>query len=308
MSNLSNKFIRRVFRRIDGVVWDLLTGKVGVKTPDGVFTLETSGEGDTLAHGISVNPIDVGSFALPGFAMLTQLDEVNAGDIVVGDHKILGFAESTTGAKVNVIDLQGQHKSFTPPKVAIGGQSGVLVVKNLFNLTGGADGASAFAGNMLPLLALLGDKTGDDGLTTMLMVQALSGAQGGAAAGGNAGGMNAMLSLLLLKDGGLGGSAGGIDAKTLMLMQAMGGGNAGGLNSILPLLLLKDGGLGGSGGNAGLKDLLLMQSLAGGGANIAANPMLMAMMLGESESAAPVQLSVPTTPVVPPLVPSLRQC
>lgn len=77
--------------------------------------------------------------------------------------------------------------------------------------------------------------------------------------------MASMLPLMLLggKEG-LGGSLGGDDTlSTIMLMNALGGGNgASDMSSILPLLLLKDGGLG---EGSDLTTLLMMQSLGGAG-------------------------------------------
>jgi len=77
-----------------------------------------------------------------------------------------------------------------------------------------------------------------------------------ALSGGNGGTQN-ILPFLLLKDGKLGG---GDTLETLVMMQAFNGGN-GGAQNILPLLLLKDGKLG---GGDMLETLVMMQAFNGG--------------------------------------------
>jgi hypothetical protein len=240
MSFSSKKFMNRLFRRVNGVVWDVMTGSVGLQTSDGIFTVSFSETGEAT---LNANPLDDFGVALPGFATQATHAEVNPGDIIVGDTGILGWVTSKTEAAFKVIDHTGHHKVYSPPKVAIMGTQGVLVVRNLLNLTGGTAGASNFASSLLPLLAMGG---GDDKLEKLLPILLMTSSAPGAngAAPGGAGNFASMLPFLIMKEGGLGGGSGGkIDPMMLMMLT---------------------GGFGGGGGGGGMNPMLMM-ALAGGG-------------------------------------------
>lgn len=244
--SLQNKFMNRMFRRVSGVVIDALTGKVGVKTDDGVFTCELTGSGATVSHEISVNILDGLSFNVPGFASQVEFDKVKAGDLVLNDKGIGGWVVGKTAKALKLADHTGSVKTYQPPKVTImggAGPSGVLVVQTLFSLTGSAEGAAGI-GQMLPMLMLLGDGN-DSKLDSILPLILMQGAAGGGAA---AGGLNSILPLLLLsKDGGLGGSGGSSIDKLLPILAmsgGLGGGAAGGaMNPMVLMALLGKGDL-----------------------------------------------------------------
>lgn len=242
MAFSADKFVRRMFRRIDGIVWDVVSGQVGLKTAEGVFTATFSETGEPT---VTVNPFDL-SVALPGFATQTAHADVNVGDIIVGDQKILGWVTRKTDASFVLIDQHGMTKNYTPPKVAVMGGSGPLVVRNLFSLTGGQGGVAS----MLPMLMMFG---GDDSklekiLPFLLMQGGNLGAPAADGAAAAANPMAAMLPLLLMK-GGLGGGNGDIDP---MLLMAMSGGLGGGNGAMNPMLMmaLMNGGLGGDSADA----------------------------------------------------------
>lgn len=250
MSNVTNKFLNRLFRRIGGVVWDVTTGSIGLQSEQGIYSLVTTPgatPADEPSYSLTVNPFDDFGLALPAFATQSSFDDVSNGDIIVGDQGIIGWVIGKTEAAFKVMDHNGYNKTYTPPKVQIVGQSGVLVVRNLFNLTGGAAGAGNFASTLLPLLALGG---GDDKLEKLLPILLMT-SQGaaGAAPGAAANPMASLLPFLLMKDGGLGGLGKGGSSMDkllpLMLMGGLGGGAAGAnpLASMLPLLMLSGGDL-----------------------------------------------------------------
>lgn len=239
--SLQNKFMNRMFRRVSGVVIDAMTGKVGIKTDDGVHTIELSGSGATLTHDVTVNIIDGLSFNVPGFASQVEFDKVKAGDLVLNDKGIAGWVVGKTAKALKLADHLGAVKTYQPPKVSImggAGPNGVLVVQTLFSLTGSAEGAAGL-GQMLPMLMLLGDGN-DSSLDKILPLILLQGANGGGASG-----LQSILPLLLLKDGGLGGSGGSID-------------------KLLPILALS-GGLGGAGAAGGAVNPMLLMALLGKG-------------------------------------------
>lgn len=254
MSNITNKFMNRMFRRIGGLVWDVTSGGIGLKTENGIYSLKAvpvlaapAVEGApagvaSVEYSVTVNPFDDFGLAIPAFATQSSFEEVNSGDIIVGDQGIIGWVVGKTAAAFKVMDHNGYSKTYTPPSVQILGTQGVLVVRNLFSLTGGAGGAGNFANSLLPLMMLGGD---DSKLEKMIPLLLMSSAA--PAAGGNAGAANPMASLLplmLLKDGGLGGSGGDKMDKLLplMLMGGMGGG-AGGMNPLMMMALMGDGDL-----------------------------------------------------------------
>ena len=243
MSNsLTNKFMNRMFRRVGSVVWDLMTNSVGVQTEAGILTFVTNPgqDGAEDTYTVSANPIDSMGMKIPAFATQRPIEDVNIGDLVVGDSAILGWVVGKTPASLKLLDHNGMTKNWTPVKVQVLGGSGVLVVQNLLNLTGSAEGAQGFGASLLPLLALGG---GDDKLEKLIPFLLMQSAGGfGAAAGGNAANnpMAMLPMLMMLKEGGLGGAGGKIDP--IMLMAMSGGlGGAGGMNPMM--LMAMTGGL-----------------------------------------------------------------
>jgi len=252
MSNFnSNKILNRMFRRIHGLVWDLSTGSIGVKTESGIVSLtqdlsdSAEGEAPTIVYGTSINPFDGFGTPIPAFATQTAQENVKDGDLIVGDKNIIGWVIGRTASAFKVLDHNGNTKTYTPPKVAIMNTQGVLVVQNLMNLAGGQAGLGGLAGGLMPLLMLGGseDKL-EKILPILLMQQSMAPATAGAAPAANP--MVAMMPLMLMKQ--LSGEKGGksdIDPMMLMAMSGGLGGGAGGMNPMMMLALLGEGGLDG---------------------------------------------------------------
>lgn len=228
MSFDTNKFMKRMFRRIDGIVWDIVSGATALKTTEGVFSFAIKEDG---TPEITVNPFDM-SLALPGFATQTPRDQVAVGDIIVGDKQILGWVVETLPNSFRLLDVNGMQKNYNPPKVAILGGEGPLVVRNLFNLAGGQAGVNS----MLPMLMMMkGDDSKLESMLPFLLMQGQTAPAAGAA--NTANGMNPMMLMMLMKDGKFGGKGGKIDPMMLMMMGGMGGG---GMNSMLMMALMDD--------------------------------------------------------------------
>lgn len=243
--NIASKFMNRMFRRVGGVVWDITTGKLGLKDDNGIYTLEvtTVGEGvkAKIETQIVVNPFDAFGIDIPAFATSTKLTDVAVGDVIVGDSKILGFVAEKKDNSLVLLDQHGMRKQYNPPKVAVlGTDNNVLVMKNLMNLTG-ESGLQGLQGSLMPLLMMGGDLDLESILPMMLFSQT--------SGGGAQNGMQAMLPLLMMKNGGLGGSGGAggskIDPMMLMMMGGMGGGSggAGGMNPMMMMALMGGGDL-----------------------------------------------------------------
>lgn len=269
--SLTSKFTNRIFRRISGLAWDLMSGQVGIKTPDGLYTLTktetpaTETSAASTSYGVGVNILEFDA-AIPAFAMATPFDEVQPGDLIVGETKIIGWAVDKSAAALKVLDHNGFTKTYTPPKVSIALTQGstVMVVKNLFNLTGGQDGANSFAANLLPLLVLGKGNADIEKLLPIMLMGGVGGSNSGA------GLMSNPLALLALT-GGLGGSGGAGSPKMdkllpLMMLGGMGGGAGAMSNPLVMMTLLGDtdvfGGLGLFGGDDDAPAKTVPQTLA----------------------------------------------
>lgn len=278
-TGFSAKFLNRMFRKVDGLVWDLQTGTLGIRKNEGIYTLTTdttaavpaSGSGDTAVaavagsttYGTSVNPFEVFSMAIPAFATQVPLAGIKEGDMIVGDRDILGWVIGRNAASLKLLDANGFTKNYTPPKVAIMGQDGALVVQSLGGLFGGQAGVAGLQSSLLPLL-MLGDGA-TEGLDSILPIMLFSQMQAtnpaAAALGANAAGapaaaanpMASMLPMLMMQKlgknkGKTGGKSGGLfgDIDPMMLMMMSGGfGGGAGAGGINPMMLLAMGGLGG---------------------------------------------------------------
>lgn len=263
-----NKFMNRMFRRISSLVWDVTTGAVGVKTDQGIFTVSFDDDNNPT---LNVNPLDSFGLAIPAFATQVALADVKIADLVCGDTSVLGWVVDKTAAALKLMDHTGRTFTWAPPKVAIMGTQGVLVVQTLISLTGSPANAQSFAGSLLPLL-MLGGEGGDSKLEKMipfLLMSQQSGAAGAAA------------------------PAGGLFNNPMMLMMMMGGGGLGDLFG------------GSSGGSSKLKDMLPMLVLSGamGGAAGGMNPMLMMALMGDDSEAKPLVAGANRPRGIPALTP-----
>ena len=202
----TQNIMAKFFVQVAGVVLDLQSGSLGIKTADGIVTLNK----DT--NSCQVNPFEAFSMAIPAYAIRTPLEDLEVGDIVLQDEaKAPVFVIGGSPNLVKAITPTGMVIEFSPVKNLLFGQEGVMVVKNIY--------AGLGAGATNPMMQMLlmkelggGSSFGDDKLGLFLAMQAMG---GGAATGGFD--MKAMLPMLLL-------GGGGLDTEKLLLMQMMGGG------------------------------------------------------------------------------------
>ena len=128
---LGSAFMNRMFRQVDGVVWDLMTGKMGVSTPEGIMSLDDS---DASNPCVSVNVFDSFSMGVPAFAQNTPVAQVSAGDLLVGVKEIIGWVTEVNdgGKSFQLLRPTGTISKWVPPKVQmLGFDSGVMVVRSL---------------------------------------------------------------------------------------------------------------------------------------------------------------------------------
>lgn len=251
-----NKLLSRMFTRVGGIRWDLMSGKIGVQVDGGIATLST----DTIADPkdstktrevprVSINPLDNFGMSIPAYATATPVANIAVGDIIIGANQvILGFAvgKSESNSQVHIMGQDGHVKTYNPPKVQILNIDGPLVVRNLFNLSGQSEGAFGnITGSALGMLALINDGNADedifdDVMPMILMSQMQSGGQAN---------IGAMLPMLLMSKQGKNGGKGKIGMMEMMMLSG-GLGGAGGAGSSPfsnPLMLMMLAGKNGGG-------------------------------------------------------------
>jgi hypothetical protein len=199
-----------MFRKVDSVVWDLMSGKLGVRTREGeIATIE--GEGDDAT--IVINPFEDFGVALPAFAQATPADAVKVGDLIYtsGDAPgwIVQIKNSASDKKTfRIMRAGGNVSSWVPPKVQMFGlDGGVLVVRSLVTmLPGGTDGLAGFQSMMLPMLMMGGDSLDMEKMMPLMLMSQMGGVGGGTAGANPMGGMMQMMMMSKM----LGGDGGGL--------------------------------------------------------------------------------------------------
>lgn len=173
----ADKFMERLFRKADNVVWDLMSGRIGVRTDEGIATIEGTGEDAQ----ININMFDEFGMSIPAFAQSTPLEAVNVGDIIYfGKTQKPGWVvekkapkEVGKSSSFVLMKTDGTRSSWTPPKVSmLGLESGVMVLRSLINmLPGGQNGLAGMQGMLIPLMMSGGDMDMDKMMPLMLMSQ-----------------------------------------------------------------------------------------------------------------------------------------
>src|SRR5579859_987080 len=159
MQNLFNgQGLSKLVRKVENLVWDVMSGKLGIQGLDGIYTLESSGEGTNLVHNVSLNPFDTFGMRIPAFAVNTPNADIEIGDIIVGAKEVLGWVVKKNAASLQILKKDGQITQYSAVKTQIFGTNGYMVVKSLQGLLG-QGGANDLQSNLMPLL-LLGDDAG----------------------------------------------------------------------------------------------------------------------------------------------------
>lgn len=190
----SNKLLDRMFRKAEGVVWDLMTGKIGVQTDEGIVTLEGTGEDAQ----VNVNLFDDFGIALPAFAQATPKNGVQVGDIIYRGARnniawVIEKKEDGDKVRFKLMKPNGETANWNPPKVSLMGfESGVMVLRSLVSmLPGGHSDLGQMQGMLMPLM-MMGGLEGDtmDKMMPLMLMQMTSG-QG-------ANGMGNMMQMMML--------------------------------------------------------------------------------------------------------------
>lgn len=174
MSNMFGKaFMNRMFRQVNDVVWDMMTGKMGVSTKEGIMTLDDS---DVDNPCVSLNMFDAFGMGVPAFAQNTPVDQVKAGDLLVGPKEIIGWVVSVNddGKSFQLLKPTGTVSKWVPPKVQmLGFDSGVMVVRSLLNLLPTGTGGLGQMQQWLQMMMFMGngDINFEKVMPMMLMTQ-----------------------------------------------------------------------------------------------------------------------------------------
>lgn len=212
---VGEKLVNRFFRRVDEVVWDLMSGRVGVRTNDDeIATLD--GEGD--AAEVVINPFGDFGVPIPAFAQSVPVAEIKQGDLIYNAKKVLGWVigtpnlTPTKGKATRTFKLlkpDGTRGEWSPAKLSSMGLdlSGAMVLRSLINMLPGT-GLGGLQGMLMPMLMMGGD-SGDLEKMLPLMLLGQMGTIGGGAAAGNMGGMFQMMMMMKLMGGGSTGMGGG---------------------------------------------------------------------------------------------------
>lgn len=185
----ADKYMNRLFRKAEGVVWDLMTGRVGIRTNDDSIATMT-GEGDDAT--IEINLMDQFGMSIPAFAQSTPIASVNIGDVIFFGNsekpgwvvekrygvkptgsstktsrsaKTAGVLDDsstidTNNVQFTLMKVDGQRTTWKPPKVTMlgMGDTGVMVLRSLLTmLPGGNAGLQGMQGMLMPMMMMGGD-------------------------------------------------------------------------------------------------------------------------------------------------------
>lgn len=199
----ANKFMERLFKKADGIVWDLMTGRIGIQTADGIATLD--GDGDDAQ--ININLLDQFGMGIPAFAQSTPVAGVNVGDIIFfGASDRPGWViekkiptDASKQLKFVLMKVDGTRSTWTPPKVSmLGMDSGVMVLRSLMSmLPGGQVGLQGMQSMLMPMLMMGGGDMGDmESMLPMILMGQMQAAPVAAADGSVVAAPNPMAQML----------------------------------------------------------------------------------------------------------------
>jgi hypothetical protein len=191
-----NKILDRMFRKADGVVWDLMTGKIGIQTSDGIVTLE--GEGDSAY--INQNLFDDFGMVLPAFAQSIPVADVKIGDIIYrgGSNNVAWVIGKNENNTFKLMKPNGETAGWTPPKVQmLGFETGVMVLRSLISmLPNGDKDVGTMQSMLMPMLMMDSDNVLGGGMMDKMMPFMLMQMMNG---NGAATGMNMMMPFLMMQ-------------------------------------------------------------------------------------------------------------
>ena len=176
--NFNKAFMDRFFRSVDNVVWDMMSGRVGFKTNDGICSIELGDATDSEAADaqVTINPFDDFGMAVPAFAQSVPVASISLGDMIYSSssNKVLGWVVKKNEKSFKLMKQDGTRSDWTPPKVQmLGFDSGVMVLRSLMNmLPGGSSQLGQMQSMLMPMMAMgmLGDDDSSGGMNLKQMM------------------------------------------------------------------------------------------------------------------------------------------
>ena len=182
--NINKKLTDKFFRSVDNCVWDLMTGRIGFSTTDGIVTIDLNELDDLKTEApdaqVSVNLFDEFGIAIPAFAQSVPVDSITLGDMIYSSssNKVLGWVVKKNAKSFKLMKQDGTKTDWVPPKVnMLGFDSGVMVLRSLMNmLPGGSSGLTSMQSMLMPMMALgmMGEGANNNNMKNMLPVMLMS--------------------------------------------------------------------------------------------------------------------------------------
>ena len=149
MGTIGDKMMERMFKPVQDAVWDISTGKMGILGKNGsIFSL--AGEGEEAQ--VTENLFSEFGMAVPAFAQSVPFDQVQLGDLAYRSGGRPGWVVEKNPNSLILLNTDSSEGTIRRNKTITMGmdQSGVMILRNLFNLTG-ASGQQNFQ-MLLPML------------------------------------------------------------------------------------------------------------------------------------------------------------
>jgi hypothetical protein len=166
MGSIGDKMMERMFKPVQDAVWDISTGKMGILGKNGsIFSL--TGEGDEAQ--VTENLFSEFGMAVPAFAQSVPFDQVQLGDLAYRQGGRPGWVVEKNPNSLILLNTDSSEGTIRRNKTITMGmdQSGVMILRNLFNLTG-ASGQQNFQ-MLLPML-MAGSKNEEAGSMVEMML------------------------------------------------------------------------------------------------------------------------------------------
>jgi len=178
-------FMNRMFQRVDGMAWDMMTGKVGLRTAEGLATLDMGPDNLVDDAQISINVFDGMSMPIPAFAQSVPVASIVVGDMIYDPKrkKLVGWViEKNADNKMKLMTESGTYSNWKPAKInMMGFDPGVLVVRSLMTmLPGGAAGVGQMQNQMMLMMqmGMLENDNDMDSLMPMMLMSQMGGLGG----------------------------------------------------------------------------------------------------------------------------------
>lgn len=166
--SVGDKMLARMFQPVKDVVWDITTGKMGILGKNGsIFSMVGEGEEAQVVE----NMFSEFGLAIPAFAQNVPFDSVQLGDLAFRQGGRPGWVVEKNPNSLILLNTDSSEGTLRRNKVVTMGmdQSGVMVLRNLFNMTGTA-GQQNFQMMMPMLMAGSANEDAGDMVQMMLMM------------------------------------------------------------------------------------------------------------------------------------------